>query len=58
MQRRLAAGQADLADAETSAIVISTRHDSHARFVHQALLAGKHVFVEKPLCWPLDELAQ
>lgn len=44
-------------DAETGAIVITTRHDSHARFVHQALQAGKHVFVEKPLCLTLEELA-
>jgi predicted dehydrogenase/threonine dehydrogenase-like Zn-dependent dehydrogenase len=44
-------------DAETRAIVITTRHNSHAHFVHQALLAGKHVFVEKPLCLTLEELA-
>lgn len=45
-------------DAETTAVVITTQHDSHARFVLQALAAGKHVFVEKPLCLTLDELAQ
>jgi predicted dehydrogenase len=45
-------------DAETNAVVITTRHDSHARFVLQALQAGKHVFVEKPLCLTLDELAE
>jgi predicted dehydrogenase/threonine dehydrogenase-like Zn-dependent dehydrogenase len=44
------------ADSETSIIVVTTRHDSHARFVKQALQAGKHVFVEKPLCLTLDEL--
>jgi predicted dehydrogenase len=44
------------ADSETSTIVVTTRHDSHARFVKQALQAGKHVFVEKPLCLSLDEL--
>lgn len=43
-------------DAETTAIVITTRHDSHAGFVLQAMLAGKHVFVEKPLCLSLSEL--
>jgi predicted dehydrogenase/threonine dehydrogenase-like Zn-dependent dehydrogenase len=45
-------------DSVTDAVVITTRHDSHARFVLQALEAGKHVFVEKPLCLTLDELAQ
>jgi predicted dehydrogenase/threonine dehydrogenase-like Zn-dependent dehydrogenase len=43
-------------DDQTKAVVITTRHDSHARFVLQALKAGKHVFVEKPLCLTLDEL--
>ncbi len=45
-------------DEQTNAVVITTQHDSHARFVLQALAAGKHVFVEKPLCLTLDELAQ
>ncbi len=44
------------ADAETNTIVVTTRHDSHARFVKQALQAGKNVFVEKPLCLMLEEL--
>ncbi len=44
------------ADESTNAVVITTRHDSHARFVLRALEAGKHVFVEKPLCLTLDEL--
>ena len=44
-------------DAETSAVVVATRHDSHAGLVLKALAAGKHVFVEKPLCLTLDELA-
>lgn len=44
-------------DQEINAVVVTTRHDSHAGFVLQALSAGKHVFVEKPLCLTLDELA-
>ncbi len=46
------------ADPGTNAVVITTQHDSHARFVMQALAAGKHVFVEKPLCLTLGELAE
>jgi predicted dehydrogenase len=45
-------------DVATNAVVITTQHDSHARFVLQSLEAGKHVFVEKPLCLTLDELAE
>lgn len=43
-------------DVSTNAVVITTQHDSHARFVLQGLAAGKHVFVEKPLCLTLEEL--
>jgi predicted dehydrogenase/threonine dehydrogenase-like Zn-dependent dehydrogenase len=45
-------------DEVTNAVVITTQHDSHARFVLQALRSGKHVFVEKPLCLTLHELAE
>lgn len=43
-------------DPTVDALVISTRHNSHAAFVLQALQAGKHVFVEKPICLTLREL--
>jgi predicted dehydrogenase/threonine dehydrogenase-like Zn-dependent dehydrogenase len=43
-------------DQDINALVISTRHDSHAALVLQALRAGKNVFVEKPLCLTLAEL--
>lgn len=45
-------------DQEINTLVITTRHDSHARFVCQALEVGKHVYVEKPLCLTRQELEQ
>ena len=45
-----------LKDKETSAVVIATRHDSHARYVVEALQNGKHVFVEKPVAISLKEI--
>ncbi|MEI6605320.1 MAG: bi-domain-containing oxidoreductase [Verrucomicrobiota bacterium] len=45
-----------LADPQTDAVLITTRHDAHARQVLAALTAGKHVFVEKPLALTLDEI--
>ncbi len=46
------------ARADLDAVFIATRHDSHARLVCQALSAGKHVFVEKPLARTEEELAK
>jgi len=45
-------------DAQTNVLVVTTRHDSHAGLVVKALRAGKHVFVEKPLCLTREELAE
>ena len=45
-------------DADVDAVVIATRHDSHGRYVIEALNKGKHVFVEKPLSLDQDELAK
>lgn len=46
-----------LDERETDAIVIATRHASHARLARTALGAGKHVFCEKPLALNKNELA-
>ncbi|MFH1805582.1 MAG: bi-domain-containing oxidoreductase [Pseudomonadota bacterium] len=45
--------QAILNDPDTDAVIITTRHNSHADLTVQALEAGKHVWVEKPLCLDL-----
>lgn len=45
-----------LADDEVDLVLITTRHHQHARLTIEALQAGKHVFVEKPLAIFEDEL--
>ncbi len=45
-----------LNDDEVDAVLITTRHGAHATQVIEALNAGKHVFVEKPLALTFDEL--
>ena len=47
-----------LADPSIDAVVISTRHDTHADYVLRALATGKHVFVEKPLALRHQDLVQ
>ena len=53
------AAEADrvLDDPDIATILITTRHDSHARYVIEALERGKHVFVEKPLAIAEEDLA-
>jgi polar amino acid transport system substrate-binding protein len=46
-----------VADEAVDAVAICTRHGSHARLARHALLAGKHVFCEKPLALTREELA-
>ena len=45
-----------LSDPEIDLIAVSTQHNSHAKFVIEALKAEKNVYCEKPLCLTLDEL--
>jgi predicted dehydrogenase len=49
--------EAVLKDRDVQAVLISTRHDLHSGMVLQALHAGKHVLVEKPLALTRKELA-
>ncbi|MFC7988409.1 bi-domain-containing oxidoreductase [Streptomyces pilosus] len=46
-----------LGDPAVDAVFVVTRHSSHAGLTRKALLAGKAVFVEKPLALSGDELA-
>jgi polar amino acid transport system substrate-binding protein len=43
-------------DADANLVFVTSRHDSHARYVTRALRAGKSVFVEKPLALDNEEL--
>ncbi len=45
-----------LCDPNVSAVFITTRHDAHAAQVKAALVAGKHVWVEKPLALNLVDV--
>lgn len=45
-----------LADPELDALILATRHHLHAPMLLQALEAGKHVLVEKPLALTQGEL--
>lgn len=47
-----------LNDHGTNAVLILTPHSLHAKMVCEALKAGKHVFVEKPLCINEEELEE
>ena len=46
-----------LADASIEAIALATPPASHHRLALDALKAGKHIYVEKPLALTLDEAA-
>lgn len=43
-------------DSEVDTVVITTRHDLHAKMTIEGLEANKNVFVEKPLCLNSAEL--
>ena len=45
-----------LDDPEIDAVLICSSTDSHARFIEEAALAGKHIFCEKPIAHSLAEI--
>ena len=47
-----------LRDEDVDTVLITTRHDLHAKMVVEGLQAGKNVFVEKPLALNNEELQQ
>jgi len=47
-----------LKDDQVDLVMITTRHDLHGHMALQALRAGKHTFVEKPLTLQESELAE
>lgn len=47
-----------LSNRDINTVFITTRHNSHAELTVDALQAGKHVFVEKPLALNLDQLTR
>lgn len=47
-----------LANPQIEGLVISTGVDTHAPFAIAAMQAGKHVFIEKPLCGTKQEIEQ
>ena len=47
-----------LLDRTVNAVLITTRHNLHARMAVEALDAGKHVFIEKPLALNDEELSR
>ncbi|MCS7000626.1 MAG: bi-domain-containing oxidoreductase [Candidatus Kapabacteria bacterium] len=47
-----------IGDPNVELVVCATRHDTHGAYVCAALDAGKAVFVEKPLCITVEQLAE
>jgi 1,5-anhydro-D-fructose reductase (1,5-anhydro-D-mannitol-forming) len=47
-----------LADTQVDAVFIATNNLSHAPLAEQAMRAGKHCLIEKPMCTTMDEAAK
>jgi UDP-2-acetamido-3-amino-2,3-dideoxy-glucuronate N-acetyltransferase len=57
-EARIATADAVLEDRDVAAVVIATPAATHGSLARRALEAGKHVFVEKPLCLDLEEASE
>lgn len=56
---RFCAGDlAEVLGSSTDVLMVTTRHDTHAPAVVQALSSNKHVYVEKPLALNVEELSK
>jgi scyllo-inositol 2-dehydrogenase (NADP+) len=47
-----------LADSSIDMVVVTTPNDTHFQYARQAIEAGKHVVVDKPVCLTSGEIAQ
>ena len=45
-------------DSNSNIIFIASYHNTHFDYIIQGLNAGKHIFVEKPICLTMNELIQ
>lgn len=45
-------------DSEVDLVLVTTRHNTHAKMAAEVIEAGKHVFVEKPLALNNEELSE
>jgi predicted dehydrogenase/threonine dehydrogenase-like Zn-dependent dehydrogenase len=55
-EKAVAGPDAVLADPDVTAVVIATPHDTHASLAIRGLVAGRHVWCEKPVALTEDEL--
>jgi polar amino acid transport system substrate-binding protein len=46
----------EILESDTDAIMVTTRHDTHAQAVVDALKAKKHIYVEKPIALNVEEM--
>lgn len=57
-ERATTASNEVIAASDINTVFIATRHGDHARLAAEALRAGKHVFVEKPMALNVEQLQE